>query len=89
MRTFQTTGLFNKKIILIVKGRKNIMTIETAVQKSSYIQIYGAHGRILGSIPTNSGDMLMGFTGSSVSVRKGDFICVYDEHGVRIGSQPI
>ena len=65
------------------------MTIETVIQKSSYIQIYGEHGRILGSIPTNSGDMLMGFTGSSVSVRKGDFMCVYDEHGVRTGSQPI
>lgn len=65
------------------------MTIETAVQKSAYIQIYGEHGRILGSIPTNYGDMLMGFTGSSVSVRKGDFICVYNERGVRTSTQPI
>ena len=65
------------------------MTIETAVQKSSYIQIYGEHGRILGNIPTNSGDMLMGYTGSSISVKKGGFINVYNEHGVRIGSQPI
>jgi len=64
------------------------MTIETAVQKNAYIQIYGEHGRILGSIPTNSGDMLMGFTGSSVTVKKGDFICVYDEHGRRTSSYP-
>ena len=65
------------------------MTIETVVQKSSYIQIYGEHGRILGSIPTNSSDMLMGFTGSSVSVRKGDFICDCDEHGRRTSTKPI
>ncbi len=65
------------------------MTIETAVQKNAYIQIYGEGSRVLGSIPTNYGDMLMGFTGSSVSVRKGDFICVYDEHGMRISSQPV
>jgi hypothetical protein len=64
------------------------MTIETAVQKSAYIQIYGAHGAILGSIPTNSGDMLMGFTSSSVTVRKGEWVKVYDEHGVCISSYP-
>ena len=72
----------------IIKIRRNVMTIETAVAKGAYIQIYGEHGRILGSIPTISGDMLMGFTGSSVSVRKGNFICVYDEHGCRISSYP-
>ena len=64
------------------------MTIETAVQKNAYIQIYGEHGRILGSIPTESGDMLMGFTGSSVTVKKGSFICVYNEQGARISSYP-
>ena len=65
------------------------MAIETVIQKSSSIQIYGEHGRILGSIPTNSGDMLVGYTGSSVSVRKGNFICIYNEHGTRISSQSI
>ena len=65
------------------------MTIQTAVQKSSYIQIYGEHGSILGSIPTNYDDMLMGFTGSTVTVRKGDFIKTYDEHGAILSSQPV
>ena len=64
------------------------MSIETAVQKSSYIQIYGTHGSILGSIPINSGDMLMGFTSSSVTVRKGDWVKVYDEHGICISTYP-
>ena len=64
------------------------MTIETAVQKNCYIQIYGEHGRILGSIPTNSGDMLLGFTSSGVTVKKGEWIKVYDEHGSCISSYP-
>ena len=64
------------------------MTIETAIQKSAYIQIYGEHGRILGSIPTNSGDMLLGFTSSSVTVKKGGFVNVYNEHGAVITSHP-
>ena len=57
------------------------MTIETSVQKSSSVQIYGEHGNILGSIPLNFGDMLMGYTGSSVTVKKGEWVKVYDEHG--------
>lgn len=46
------------------------MTIETVVQKSYTITIYGEKGRILGNIPTNSGDMLMGYTATSVSVKR-------------------
>lgn len=65
------------------------MTIETVVQKSYTITIFGEHGRVLGNIPTNSGDMLMGFTGSSVTVKKGDFIKVYDERGSVTFSQPV
>ena len=65
------------------------MTIETAIQKSSYIQIYGTNGSILGSIPINSGDMLLGYTTSSVTVRKGSFINTYNEHGAQISSRPV
>ena len=64
------------------------MTIESAIQRSSYVQIYGEHGSILGSIPLEYGDMLLGFTGSSVTVRRGDFINVYNEHGACISSNP-
>ena len=64
------------------------MAIETVVQRSSSIQIYGAGGSILGSIPINYGDMLMGYTGSSITVRKGDFINTYNEHGAQISSRP-
>ncbi len=65
------------------------MTIETVVQKSYTITIFGEHGRVLGNIPTNSGDMLMGYTATSVSVKKGGFINVYNERGAMTYSQPV
>lgn len=65
------------------------MNIEYAIEKSSYIQIYGENNIILGSIPTNIDDMLLGFTSSSVTVRKGNFINVYDKHGTLISSNSI
>ncbi len=45
------------------------MTIETVVPRGCYLSILGEHGRILGSIPLETSDMLMGFTGSTVSVK--------------------
>ena len=65
------------------------MTIESVVQKSYTITIYGENGRILGNIPTNPGDMLMGYTATSVSVKKGGFINVYNERGAMTYSQPV
>ncbi len=65
------------------------MTIESVVQKSYTITIYGEKGRILGNIPTNSGDMLMGYTATSVTVKKGGFMNVYNEHGAMTYSQPL
>lgn len=64
------------------------MTIQTAIQKSCSIQIYGEHSSILGSIPISSGDMLLGFTMDSVTVQRGSFVNVYNEHGSLISSQP-
>jgi len=64
------------------------MTIETVVLRGCYLSILGEHGRILGSIPLETGDMLLGFAGSSVTVKKTSFIHVYDEHGVHISSYP-
>lgn len=64
------------------------MTIQTAIQKNCYIQIYGEHGSILGSIPTNSGDMLLGVTQENVTVKKGSFVNVYNERGVMMTSYP-
>ena len=65
-----------------------IMSIETAIQKRCYVQIYGEHGRSLGSIPIERNDMLLGFTSESVTVKRGSFVNVYNEHGAVISSYP-
>ena len=60
------------------------MTIQTVIQKSYGIVIYGEHGAIMGNIAADiaAGDRLLGFTSSSVTVQRGSFINTYDEHGV-------
>ena len=64
------------------------MTIQTAIQKSYGIQIYGEHGAILGSIAADeaAGDRLLGFTSSGVTVKRGSYINTYDEHGAILSS---
>jgi len=59
------------------------MAITTAVQRGSFIYVYGDRGSVLCTIPSGSqlGDGLKGFTSSTVSVRKGSFIYVYNERG--------
>lgn len=66
------------------------MTIQLAVQKSYGIQIYGENGVILGSIAADrdAGDMLLGYTASSVTVKKTNYINTYNEHGVLMFSNP-
>ena len=64
------------------------MTIESAVQRGYAVQIYGEHGGILGSIPLETGNTLLGFTGSTVTIKKTSFISVYDEHGNCVSSYP-
>ncbi|MCR4881639.1 MAG: hypothetical protein K6A44_06795 [bacterium] len=59
------------------------MTIQVAVQRSYGIQLYGEHGAIIGSIAADeaAGDRLLGFTNSTVTVKRGSFINTYDEDG--------
>lgn len=56
--------------------------ITTAIQRGSFVYVYGEKNRQLYSKP----GQLAGFTGSTVSVKKGNFIYVYDEKGRQIGS---
>ena len=63
--------------------------IETAIQRSYCVQIYGPHGIILGSIPIETGNMLLGLTSSTVTVKKTSFVYVYNEHGSVISSYPV
>ena len=56
--------------------------ITTAVQRGSYVYVYGEKNRQLFSKQGG----LTGFTGSAVSVKRGNYVYVYDEKGRQIGS---
>ncbi len=51
--------------------------IITAVQKGSMVYVYGEHNKLL---LTKSGE-LHGYTGSSVSVKKGNTVYTYNDRG--------
>ena len=55
------------------------MAIGTAVQKGMSVCIYDERGRQLGSVFVGGKppDGLVGFTGSTVSVRKRSSVCTY------------
>lgn len=66
-----------------------MMAVGSAVQKGSTIFIYDEQGRQTGAIfmgVTKPPDGLLGYTGSSVSVRSGPTIFIYNERGQQIGS---
>ena len=56
--------------------------ITTAVQRGSYVYVYGEKNR---QLYRKQGE-LVGFTGSAVSVKRGSYVYVYDEKGRQIGS---
>ena len=84
----QVLKYIDYRIVLIkmifVKPRGFIMAISTAVQRGSWVYVYGEKGQQLTSI---AGE-LHGFTGSSVSVKRGNWVYVYDEHGHQQGTFP-
>jgi hypothetical protein len=57
--------------------------IGSALERGSLIVVFDEHGRSLFSKAKGSGprDGLLGFTGSSVTVRFGSIIYTYGEHG--------
>lgn len=56
--------------------------IVTAIQKGNLVYVYGASNRVLF---TRNGE-LYGYTGTSVSIRRGSFIYVYNERGIVIST---
>lgn len=65
------------------------MAIGSVMQKGSTICIYDEQGRQTGAIfigMARPPDGLLGYTGSSVSVRKGPTIFTYNDRGQQIGS---
>jgi hypothetical protein len=65
------------------------MAIGSAIERGSYISVYDEHGITLFSKAKGDGpnDGLLGFTGSTVTVRFGSVIKTYDEHGMTIYSK--
>ncbi|MBB3300940.1 hypothetical protein FHT80_002170 [Rhizobium sp. BK226] len=59
------------------------MATSNASQKGSYVHLYDERGRNTCQLPAGNGpkDGLVGFTGSTVSIRRGNNIYTYDEHG--------
>jgi hypothetical protein len=59
------------------------MAIANVVQRGWSIYVYDEYHNILFFSDAGSGpnDGLKGYTGSSVSIRRGSFIYVYDERG--------
>ena len=64
-----------KKLFWVIK--ENAM-IGSAMEKGSYICVYDENGH---EIWSKSGDRLMGFTSTTVTIKKGSYLCTYDEHG--------
>jgi hypothetical protein len=62
------------------------MAIGSALERGSLICVYDEHGITLFSKAKGDGpsDGLLGFTGSTVTVRFGSRIITYDEHGITL-----
>jgi hypothetical protein len=62
------------------------MAIVSAIERRSLIQVFDEHGHTLFSKAQGNGrnDGLLGFTGSTVTVRFGSIICTYDQNGITI-----
>ena len=60
--------------------------IGSAIERGSLIYVYDEHGRTLFQKALGNGpdDGLLGFTGSTVTVRFGSIIYTYDEHGMTL-----
>ena len=60
--------------------------IGSAIERGSIIYVYDEHGRTLFSKSRGNGpdDGLLGFTGSTVTMRYGSIVYTYDENGMTI-----
>lgn len=59
------------------------MAIASAVEKNGNVYIYNEKGGIVAVIPAGLGpkDGLVGYTSSTVSIRRGFYVNVYNEKG--------
>ena len=59
------------------------MAIGSASQRGAYVYVRDERGRDLYQIPAGNGpkDGLVGYTGSTVSIRRGNSVFTFDERG--------
>jgi hypothetical protein len=67
-------------------AQRRIAMVGSAIERGSLIQVFDEHGYTLFQKARGTGphDGLLGFTGSTVTVRFGSIIYTYDEHGMTI-----
>ena len=64
------------------------MAIGTVVRRIGGMSVYDERGRQAGTISVLPSDELQGYTGSTVSVRRGSSVFIYNERGQQIGVAP-
>jgi hypothetical protein len=65
--------------------------IGSVIERGSLIVVYDEHGRTLFSKARGNGpnDGLLGFAGSTVTIRFGSVIYTYDEHGMTLYAKAV
>lgn len=66
------------------------MAITHALEKGNYVEVYDGNRKLFEKmINKHNGDRLIGFTGSSVTIKIGEYAETFDEKQNRISSQHI
>lgn len=63
------------------------MAIASVIQRGNFFVVYDESNRQLASIFCQDGQLL-GYTASSVSLKRNNYIFVYNENGNQISSRP-
>jgi hypothetical protein len=66
------------------------MGIASAIERGSQVFVYDERGQMLFAKPKGSGprDGLLGFTGTTVTLRSGSVVFIYGLHGEIVYSKP-
>lgn len=67
------------------------MAIGSAVQRGTYVYVKDERGRDLCQLQAGSGpnDGLLGYTGTTVSIRRGNNVYTYSDKGRNIGQRSV
>ncbi|WP_198304372.1 hypothetical protein [Arcobacter vandammei] len=65
------------------------MAIGSAIEKTNFVHVYDEKGRQIFTkeYKQKNGDKLMGYTNSTVSIKKGKMLYTYDEKGKQISTK--